>query len=124
MAAEGRAAGEAGQGPQASLVVGEQQVVAPRDRCGEGPPPFGSPTGRVAQQVEPVVEAARDLLHGERLRPGGGQLDGQRQPVEGLADVVDDGRGVRVEGRTGAMAAARAGRTARPTSAVRSGSTW
>ena len=56
---EGRSAGEARQCPQAPLVVGEQQVVAPRDRRGEGSTPLGPPAGRIPQQGEAVVEPSR-----------------------------------------------------------------
>ena len=58
---EGRSAGEARQCPQAPLVVGEQQVVAPGDRRGEGATPLGPPAGRIPQQGEAVVETSRDL---------------------------------------------------------------
>ena len=81
--------GERGQRPQAALVVGEQQVVAPADRRSERPTPFGLATGRVVQHPEPVVESPNDVLH--RQRPGAcrGKLDRQRQPIERTAQLVD-----------------------------------
>ena len=94
---QGRPAGEAGQRPEPPLVVGEEQVVAPGDGGGEGPASFGPPAGRVLEQGEAVVEAPGDLLDRQRPDPGGGQLDGQGQPVEGPADVLDGGGGVVVE---------------------------
>jgi hypothetical protein len=55
---------EAGERPQAALVVGEEQVVAPGDGSGQGSLALGTPAGRVPQQAESVFEAAGDL--GER----------------------------------------------------------
>ncbi|MDP9209953.1 MAG: hypothetical protein M3O65_15990 [Actinomycetota bacterium] len=95
---QGRPAGEAGQRPQAPLVVGEEQVVAPGDGPGEGAAPFRPPAGRVLEQAEAVVQPSRDLLDRQRLDPGGGELDGQGQAVEGAADRFDGGGGVVVEG--------------------------
>ncbi len=46
-----------GQRPQAALVVGEQQVVAPGDGRSERAAAFGSPTRRVAQHHEAIVQA-------------------------------------------------------------------
>jgi hypothetical protein len=75
---QGCAAREAGQGPQAALVVGEQQVVAPPDRARERTSAFRPVTAGVLEQGEPVVEASRDVANGQRPHPGGGELDGQR----------------------------------------------
>ena len=97
------AAGEARQGPQSTLVVGEQQLVAPPDRRGQRAAAFGATAGRVAEQRETVVESPRDLLYRQGLDPGGGELDGQRQPVEGSADRLDDGGGLLVEHEPGAQ---------------------
>ena len=88
-AAERRAAGERGQGPESLLVVREEQVVAPADRRAQRTATFRLAAGRVAQQREPVVEAAGDLPDPQRPGPRGGELDGQRQPVERTAEVVD-----------------------------------
>ena len=82
-----RAAGEGGQGPQAPLVVGEQQLVAPPDRRLECPAAFRSAAGRVAQHVEAIVEAPGDLLDRQRLGSCRGELDRQRQTVERAAQV-------------------------------------
>ena len=45
------------------------------------------------QQVEPVGQSLGDALDAHHARPGGGQLDGQRDPVQALADG-GHGRGV------------------------------
>ena len=56
------AAGERGQRPQAALVVGEEQLVAPLDRGLQRAAALRPAAGRVAQHAEAVVEAAADLL--------------------------------------------------------------
>ena len=82
-------AGERGERPQAALVVGEQQVVAPADRRSERPTPFRLAAGRVVQHAEPVVESPSDVLHRQRPRACRGELDRQRQPIERTAQLVD-----------------------------------
>jgi hypothetical protein len=76
------AAGERRERPQAALVVGEEQVVAPSDRGLQRPPALRPAARRVGQDGEAVVEAAGDVLDRERPRARGGELDRQRQPVE------------------------------------------
>ena len=49
---------------------------------------YGGPATR-GEQPEHVVEPGGDLLGIEDAGPRGGQLDGQREPVEPLADVRD-----------------------------------
>src|SRR4051794_16669771 len=44
---EWRSTDEAGDGPEAALVVGEEEVVAPRDRGAEGPLAFRTAIRRV-----------------------------------------------------------------------------
>ena len=46
------------------------------------------PPGTV-DQVEPVAEPGSDLGHGQRGGPTGGELDGERQPVELAAELGD-----------------------------------
>ena len=48
----------------------------------------GRRAGR-AEQIEPAREPVEDLLGGEDLDAGGGELDRQRQPVEAAADLGD-----------------------------------
>ena len=83
-----RAAGERRQRPQAPLVVGEQQLVAPADRRPERPAALRLAAGRVAQHAEAVVEAAGDLRDRQRPRPRRGELDRQRQAVERPAQLA------------------------------------
>ena len=85
---EGCAASEGGEGPQAPLVVGEQQVVAPSDRRLECSAAFRSAAGRVAQHVEPIVEAAGDLGDRQRLGSCRGELDRQGKTIERSAQVL------------------------------------
>ncbi len=54
-----------------------------------------------AQQPEPVVQPGRDLRHRQGPQPRRGQLQGQRQPVEGAADPQHRRGGVGVEGEPG-----------------------
>ncbi len=48
-----------------------------------GPAPAG-------EQAEALVEAVEQAVQGQGAQPGGGELDGQRQPVQPAADRHDD----------------------------------
>ena len=85
---QGRAARERGQRPQAALVVGKEQLVAPRDRGLEGSAALRLAAGRVAQHAEAIVEPPRDLLDRQRLGARRGELDRERQAVERAAQLV------------------------------------
>ena len=85
---EGGPARECGQRPQASLVVRKQQVVAPCDGRPERPAAFRPAAGRISQHEEPVVESSGDLFDGQRLGSCCGELDRQRQTVQGPAQVA------------------------------------
>ena len=93
-----RAAGEARQRPQPALVVGEEQVVAPGDRRRPGARRrsgrrlVGSRSSANRSSSRRAISCTDSDLH-----PGGGQLDGQRQAVEGAADLLDDRGGLVVE---------------------------
>ena len=91
------AAGEAGQRPEAALVVREQQLIAPPDGPFQGPSTIRATTVRVAQDGEPVVQPPGDVAYGEGPHPGRGELDRQRQPVERFAHLGHRGGGRRVE---------------------------
>ncbi len=63
--------------------------------------PVGSRAVAAAQQGEPVVEAAVDVLDRHRAHPGGGELDGQGEPVEPAHDTQHRGRVERDTGPRG-----------------------
>ena len=67
----------------------------------------GAVRSPVRQQPEPVGHPHPDLVDGERADPGGGQLDRQRDAVEGTADFRDGAGVLRGERETGAAASAR-----------------
>ncbi len=98
---KGRAAGERGQRPQAPLVVGEQELVAPPDRRPECSASLRLAAGRVAQHAEAIVEATADLLDGQRLGARRGKLDREWQAVERPAQVVHLAHGAGPSGATG-----------------------
>ena len=83
------AVGEAAERPETALIVGEQQVVAPRDRRLERTLPIGSAARRVTQQGEPVVQSSTDLVDRHRPRPCRGELDRQRESVERSTHRLD-----------------------------------
>ena len=92
-------AGEHRQPLEDALLVVEEQLVAPVDDGAQrllarkrGARPAG-------EQAEPIVEPSGDLRDRERSGAGGGQLDGERQPVEPGADVGDDTRAGRRRAR-------------------------
>ena len=86
-------ADEDGQAPEERLLGGVEQVVAPGDRVAQGPLPR-----RASRRLPPVSSGkprsrrASSASGGSSLDAGGGQLDGQRQPVEPPADVGDGRR--------------------------------
>jgi hypothetical protein len=41
-----------------------------------------------ADQVEPRVESVMEVVDGQGADPGGRELDGERKPLEGAADVT------------------------------------
>jgi hypothetical protein len=94
---QAEAAGEHGEPPQDDPVTLGQQVVAPLDRRRQGLVAGGDTPGTPDQQREPVVEPGRDLPRGERPQPGGGQLEGQRDPVQAPAHRPDRGLALRIE---------------------------
>ena len=86
---EAETAGEHRQATQQRpLAVGEQ-VVAPLDHRLKRRLTGRHRPGVPRQQAEIIPERRRDLGHGEHVDPGGGQLDGERDPVESLADRGD-----------------------------------
>ena len=78
-----------------------KQVVRPGDEFGEGPVPFRTTRLGVVEEVEPLVEPFGERGRAHGARPGGGELDGERQPVDPADDLGDRRRvvGIEREGR-------------------------
>ena len=70
-----------------ALALGEQ-VPRPVDDRHQGLVPVGRAAVAAAQQREPVVEPAVDVLDRHHAHLGRGQLDRQRQPVEAAYDAA------------------------------------
>ena len=85
---------DGGDAEERALVVG-QQVVGPLDRVPQRELALG--TGRRAlQQAEPVGEPVPDLDRAHRRHARRGQLDAEREPVDGLADLGHRVGGLRI----------------------------
>ena len=97
------AVGKAGESPQTSLIVGEEQFVAPRDRRLQRALSIGTAAGRVTQQGEPVVESSPDLVDRHRPRPGGRELDCEGEPVERATHGLDGRPGIVRHDERGSM---------------------
>ena len=89
---QGSAPGERRQRPQAALVVGEQQVVAPPDRRLQRASSGGLRARGVLQHGEPVVEPAGDLVDRQGLGTRRGELDRERETVECETELMDQAR--------------------------------
>ena len=72
-----------------------KQVVRPLDRMAERELSL-RPRRRPLQQPEPIGEPIPDLDRAHRRHPRRGQLDPEREPVEGLADLGHRGGGLRL----------------------------
>ena len=102
---------------RAALVLGEQ-VPRPVDDRDQGLVPVRGAAVAAAQQGEPVVEPAVDVLDRHHPHLGRRQLDGQRQPVEAAHDA---GVRRRRRARRPAGRPRPAGRTGRPRRRRRAG---
>ena len=80
------AAGEHRRRAQHRALVVVQQVVGPRHRVPQRRLAIRPELGP-GQQPEPVAEPVPHLDRAHRRHPRRGQLDAERQPVEGLADL-------------------------------------
>lgn len=92
------AAGEDGEAAQHGPLARVQELPRPVDHGPQGllpGPQRPAGAGAVAEEAEPVVEAVRELARGEHPQPGGGEFEGEGQPVEAAADL---GGGLRVLG--------------------------
>jgi hypothetical protein len=77
------------------LVV--EQPFAPRDGVAQRTVAFRQVGGTVDQQGERVLELRRQRGRRQGAEPRRGELDGQRQPVDVVADGLQGGAGVPVE---------------------------
>ena len=82
------AANEHRQPFEETLVIRIEEVVRPLDHGGDGAVPFG-PSPPHSQLFEPFGHFGRQLGDGAGAEARRGQFDGQRQPVEPPAQVVD-----------------------------------
>lgn len=82
-------AGEDRQPPQQDPLGLVEQLVAPVDRRPERLLPGRGRSVAHRQQPEPVLDPGVDLLHGQHPAQGGGELDGERHPVERRAEPGD-----------------------------------
>ncbi len=96
---EREATGKGGEPAEEPLLTGGEQLVAPVERRPQGAL-TGDVAGTAGEQRGLVVEPGDELGERERPQPGGGQLDGERDAVEPVADAVD-GRPWRGDGSTG-----------------------
>ena len=84
---EGERSGEHAESPERGLLGFVEAVVAPVDRGGQGLLAGHHGAGAAGQQPEAVVELGGDALGGQLPAAGGGQLDGERDAVEAVADL-------------------------------------
>ena len=86
------AAGEDRQPVEQAARPRVEQVVAPGDRAAQRLLAGGQVARPRREDVELVVESDEDRVRREDLDPGGGELDGQRHPMEAGADARDGRR--------------------------------
>jgi hypothetical protein len=68
-----------------------EQRVAPVDRRGERALPQRQVAGAAGQERQALAEPVENRLERQHARPGGGELDRQRQPVDLTRDRLDVG---------------------------------
>src|SRR5207237_3440746 len=95
---EGAAAREDCEPGEEALLVRAEEVVAPVERRPERLLVLGGVAAAAGEEREPVPEP-RQKRHGrQELRPRGGELDREREPVEAAAELGDDGRVLLAQG--------------------------
>ena len=92
---DSKAASKDAKRPEEPLLVLAQQVVAPIDDGPHGPMPRHRCATPRRQQRQAVVQAGRKGFNPQHLDAGGGELDGERQAIEPLANL-DDRLGIRI----------------------------
>ena len=115
-----RVAADCGSGPEVEragehrerapelALFGRAQLVAPVDHRPEGALAPDGAAGAAAKEREPGGQPARELGDRERPQPRRGELDRERQPVEGSAQV-DRGFRVRLAEFEGGVGGTRSG---------------
>src|SRR2546430_439241 len=68
--------------PEQALLGLVEEVIAPGDRASQGSLAFGQGSTTRNQQGETALKPGQHLLRGQHLYPRGGELDGERQPVQ------------------------------------------
>ena len=71
------------------LLVRSEQVVAPGDRLAQGLLANGQIAGPACQRSQPVLQPREQRLRRENVDTRGGELDGQGQAIEAVADLDD-----------------------------------
>ena len=97
------ALGEHRQAAQQRLLGAVEQRIGPVDGRLQGLLPRQGGTASAGEQPETLVEAVVQAGQGQGAQPGGGELDGQRQPVQPAADREDKRAGLLVEGKASAL---------------------
>lgn len=87
---QGESRGEPAHPAQGDLLGRFQQIPTPGDHRVQGAMAFRRGAVAAAQQRETLIEAALDVLHAHGPHPGGSKFDGQRQPVQGVAEPGHD----------------------------------
>ena len=84
------AADEDAEAREEHLLLLGQEVEAPLDRGAQRPVPLGHAcAGLGPQELEPLTQAHEDVARREQLDSCGGQLEGERQPVQVHAELTD-----------------------------------
>ena len=89
----GESADKPGQKAKEHLLGGFEDVVAPGDRVAQGLVPFRAVACPAGEHRQALLQPPEHSLRRQRSGPGGGQLDGKREPIETHADL-DDRRGI------------------------------
>jgi len=83
------------------LLARVEQVITPGDGVAHGALPRRQVACPAHQQGQALVKARQQRARRQHLDPGGGELDGQRQPVQAVADRGDRGGVLRGEREVG-----------------------
>ena len=115
---EGEASGEDGEASEEGALGRGEQVVGPFDERLEGLVAAQRAAPASGQEAEAIVQPGRDLVDAEHAHPRGGELDGQGDAVQTVADLASAGPFWSVTRKAGSTATARS--TKRRTAPYRS----